>query len=382
MRPCLTIVAVAALSIAAPAAAQHAEAPAEATATHAGAESAAAAHHEADRSALSCEQILSEQEEVEENPEVSKYIFHHVSDSYVLAFENPLARGEIAVDFKKLECRLLGTNGVLHLGGFAMDLTPSKHAFWMWVAAFLLIVVLWRSGPKKGQLVPRGVGSLVELLVVFVRDEIARKNFPSQEEADRYTPYLLNCFFFILAMNCLGLIPFCAAATSNLAVTAGLAFLTFVITQVAGVRSAGLSGYLKHLTGGVHWALWPIIIPVEFMGLFTKPIALTIRLFANMVAGHIVIFFLIALIFILKTAWLALMSVPFAFGMYLLELFVALLQAYVFTILSSLFIGMAVATGHHHDAGHAAAEAGGHHDGHAHVSAPLAEEQDHHLIRS
>jgi F-type H+-transporting ATPase subunit a len=151
-------------------------------------------------------------------------------------------------------------------------------------------------------------------------------------------------------MNMLGLIPYCASATSNIGVTLALALFTFFITQAAGIRNAGVVGYLKHLTGGVHWALWPIMIPVEFLGLFTKPFALTIRLFANMVAGHIVIFFLLGLIFILKTAWLALVSVPFAFAIYLLELFVALVQAYVFTMLSSLFIGMGSAMGHHgHD---------------------------------
>ena len=143
--------------------------------------------------------------------------------------------------------------------------------------------------------------------------------------------------------------------------TLGLALMTFLLTQAAGIRTAGIGGYLKHLTGGVHPLLWPIMVPVEFLGLFTKPFALTIRLFANMVAGHIVIFFLLGLIFILKTAFLAVVSVPFAFAIYLLELFVALVQAYVFTMLSALFIGMGAAMGHH--GGHEGHEE---HGGHAH----------------
>src|SRR5258707_14268317 len=135
-----------------------------------------------------------------------------------------------------------------------------------------------------------------------------------------------------------------STATSNLAITLGLALCTFILTQVAGIRSAGLGGYLKHLTGGVHWSLWLIMIPVEILGLFTKPFALTVRLFANMLAGHIVIFFLLALIFLLGTVVIAPMSVLFAMGIYFLEMFVGLVQAHVFTMLYSLFTGRAVAT--------------------------------------
>ncbi len=316
---------------------------------------------------LDCPAILAQPAgHHEENPQVADVIFHHVTDSHVVSFESPFTHDSFDLDFKRLQCQALGWNGIVHLGRFAVDLTPTKHTFWMWVAALVLLLMFWFSAPKKGskELVPRGFGTLMEIIVVFVRDEIARKNIPGQKEADRYTPYLLNAFFFILVMNFLGLIPYLASATSNLNVTLGLALLTFVFTQAAGIRAAGLGGWLKHLTGGVHPLLWPIMIPVEFLGLFTKPFALTIRLFANMVAGHIVIFFLLGLIFILKSAFLAAVSVPFAFAIYLLEIFVALVQAYVFTMLSALFIGMGVAMGHH-GAGHeehgaAGAEDAGH----------------------
>ena len=194
---------------------------------------------------------------------------------------------------------------------------------------------------------PHGTAAnLLEMIVLFVRDEIAIKNI-GKEEGPRYTPYLLTAFFFVLFMNLIGLFPELATPTSNLAITAGLALCTFLLTQVAGIRAAGVGGYFKHLTGGVAPWLWPIMIPVEVLGLFTKPFALTLRLFANMLAGHIVLFSLLGLIFIIGSAAVAVVAVPFAVFIYFLELFVCFLQAYIFAMLSSLFIGMGVAMGHH-----------------------------------
>ena len=234
----------------------------------------------------------------------------------------------------------------------------------MWLAALILFALMVGSNRNKNKLVPNGASqNLFEMLVLFVRDELAIKNI-GKEDGPRYVPYLLTAFFILLFMNLLGLFPWMASATGNLAVTAGLAICTFFVTQVASIRAAGLGGYLAHLTGGVHWALWPIMI-LEILGLFTKPFALTIRLFANMLAGHIVIFFLLGLIFMLGHPAVALVGVPFAMGIYLLELFVAFVQAYVFTMLSALFIGMGVAMGHHGEHDHGAADAG-------HVEAPTA----------
>jgi F-type H+-transporting ATPase subunit a len=209
------------------------------------------------------------------------------------------------------------------------------------------------------------VPNIIEMLVLFVRDEIAIKTI-GKEYGPKYVGYLLSAFFFILFLNLLGLIPEMAAATGNVNVTAGLALCTFFITQFASIRAAGLGTYLKHLTGGVAWWLWPIMVPVEILGLFTKPFALTMRLFANMVAGHIVIFFLLGLIFIMKSVALAAVSVPFAIGIYFLELFVAFLQAYIFTMLSGLFIGMGVAIAHHDDHHHEAEGKHSHDHGAAH----------------
>ena len=309
---------------------------------------------------LSCEQIRAKgtpHAATDEN--VSEVIFHHVTDAYTVAFESPVSHAELAFNFKDLECRLLGWNGVVSLGGLDIDLTPTKHTFWLWVGALLVVLLFLVGRPpkKKGDYVPRGLYGALEFLVLFVRDDIARQTIPDREAADRYTPYLLTAFFFILVMNLLGLIPFCASATSNVSVTLALALFTFLLTQAATMRATGFAGYFKHLTGGVHWALWIIMIPVEFLGLFTKPFALTIRLFANMVAGHIIIFFLLGLIFLLHTLIVAPVSVAFAGAIYLLEIFVACLQAFIFTMLSGLFIGLGVAAGQH---GHGEAEGGEH----------------------
>jgi F-type H+-transporting ATPase subunit a len=297
-----------------------------------------------------------------EGEDVAGYILHHVADSNEYEFEVPLSHNHIPIHLPRILIPLKdgactpvadpSGHGEVYpgLGAGCLDLSITKHTVMMWLAALLLIgaILLW-SNRDKTKLVPKGPGAnLFEMLVLFVRDELAIKNI-GKEEGPRFVPYLLTAFFFILAMNLLGLFPWMATATGNIAVTCGLALCTFFVTQAAGIRAAGLGGYLKHLTGGVAPWLWPIMIPVEVLGLFTKPFALTIRLFANMLAGHIVIFFLLGLIFMLRNPAVALVSVPFAFGIYLLELFVAFVQAYVFTMLSALFIGMSVAMGHHHD---------------------------------
>ena len=232
------------------------------------------------------------------------------------------------------------------IGAHHVDLSITKHVINMWIAAGILLLVL-AAGVRRRALVPKGGYNLLETFVLFVRDEIAEKNIG--HEAPRYTPYLCSAFFFILFMNLTGLLPIpsiagkfpgISTATGNLGVTVVLALFTFVLTQIAGMRAQGAVGYWAHLIpAGVPKWLWPIMLPVEVLGLFTKPFALTVRLFANMVAGHIVIFFLIALT-VLISPFIAPVSVAFALGIYLLELFVALVQAYVFTMLSAVFIGM------------------------------------------
>ena len=160
---------------------------------------------------------------------------------------------------------------------------------------------------------------------------------------EKFLPFLLTIFFFILTCNFLGLIPGAATSTSNISVTATLAVISFIVTQAGGMMRNGIFGYFKGLIPhGIPAWLLPIMFVVEILGLFTKPFALAIRLFANMTAGHIVILALLGLIFILKTPFVSPVSVLFALFIYLLEILVSLIQAYIFTMLSALFIGMAV----------------------------------------
>jgi len=231
------------------------------------------------------------------------------------------------------------------MGNRYIRLDITKHVINMWLAAGVLLIVVGLAARKRA-LVPKGGYNLLETLVMFVRDEISVKNIGPH--ADQYTPYLCSAFFFILFMNLLGLLPIPAwrgfpgisTATGNVSVTVVLALFTFAITQIAGMRAQGVFGYWAHLVpSGVPKALWPLMFVIEFFGLFTKPFALTVRLFANMVAGHIVIFFLIALTLFISV-YVAPLSVAFALGIFMLEIFVALVQAYVFTMLSALFIGM------------------------------------------
>lgn len=236
------------------------------------------------------------------------------------------------------------------VAGITFDLSISKHVFFLLLAALLLVVVsLYAARKNQKNAVPRGVGNLIEVFIVFIRDEVALPNMG--KGGLKYLPYLLTTFFFILIMNLTGLIPYGATSTSNVSVTGGLALIAFVMIQTAAIRAQGLKQYLAHLTGGVHWALWPIMIPIEILGLFTKPFALCIRLFANMTGGHIVLLSLIGLIFIFKSYVLAPVPVLFALGINMLELFVAFLQAYVFMMLTSLFMGLGMQTEHHEEEG-------------------------------
>ncbi|MDP1678138.1 MAG: F0F1 ATP synthase subunit A [Bacteroidota bacterium] len=257
-------------------------------------------------------------------------------------------------DGPELELPFLGHVHLPHFELLGINMSITKHVVFLWFAAIILVVALSIVARKNlKNKVPRGFGNLVEVFVMFVRDEIVIPNMGKR--GLKYLPYLLTNFFFILVMNLLGLFPYGASATANVSVTAGLAIIAFLMIQISAIRAQGFGHYLAHLTGGVHWALWPIMIPIEVLGLFTKPFALCIRLFANMTGGHIVILALIGLIFVFQTIAVALISVAFALGIYMLELFVAFLQAYIFTMLTSLFMGLGMQTESHgseHGHGH------------------------------
>lgn len=258
-------------------------------------------------------------------------------------------------DGPKIEVPFVGHVHLPSFHLFGIDLSITKHVVFLWLAAVILVVALTIVARKNAKSkIPKGFGNLIEVFVLFIRDEIV---IPNMGKAGlKYLPYLLTNFFFILVMNLLGLIPYGASATGNVSVTAGLAIIAFMMIQLSAIRAQGLGHYLAHLTGGVHWSLWIIMIPIEILGLFTKPFALCIRLFANMTGGHIVILALIGLIFVFKSYAVAPVSVAFALGIYMLELFVAFLQAYIFTMLTSLFMGLGMQSDSHshgaHEQGH------------------------------
>jgi F-type H+-transporting ATPase subunit a len=291
----------------------------------------------------------------------------------------PFNRGEnpvihlpyIRIPFKAGACPASNEEEASLTAG-CLDLSITKHVVMIFIsAALLMLVFVGFSHKDRKQTVPHGAtANILEMLILFVRNEIAIPNI-GEEEAPKYTPYLLSAFFFILFMNLLGLIPWFSTATSNIGVTCALAVCTFVVTQLAGLRGGRAGSYFKHLaTGGGPVLLSPLMIIIELASLVSKPFALTIRLFANMLAGHIVIFSLLGLIFVINHVGASLVAVPFAMAIYFLEIFVAFLQAYVFTLLSAVFIGMNIANAHHDHAddhpNHA--DAHGHHEAHQGVA--------------
>jgi F-type H+-transporting ATPase subunit a len=228
----------------------------------------------------------------------------------------------------------------------SLNLGPTRHLlFFLAVGLLVLGLLRWTLASYRGT-IPRGIAAFVEILVIYIRDEVAEKNI-GHEEGRKYTPLLLSFFFFILIAAFLGLMPFSATATGNLSVTLGLAFVSFLAMQYGGISKYGV---VHHFAGmvppGLPLWLVPIMIPVEILGVFSKPFALMIRLFANMLAGHMVItalLLLIPLMSVISTAFGVAMipvSVGLALFIDLLEILVAFIQAYIFTLLTAIFIGM------------------------------------------
>ncbi|GAA4096259.1 F0F1 ATP synthase subunit A [Mucilaginibacter panaciglaebae] len=228
-----------------------------------------------------------------------------------------------------------------------LDFSITRNVASMWLGmAILLIVFLSMSSAyrKRSGKAPKGVQSVLEPLVMFVRDDVAIPNIGAKYQ--RFIPLLLTMFFFILINNLLGLVPFFPGGfnlTGNIAVTMVLALITLVVVNVSGNKY-----YWKHIFApDIPLWLYIIMVPVEIIGIISKPFALMIRLFANITAGHIIALSLISLIFIFKTLWVSPASVLFVVFMDVIELLVAFLQAYIFTMLTALFIGMAVEEHHH-----------------------------------
>jgi F-type H+-transporting ATPase subunit a len=243
----------------------------------------------------------------------------------------------------------------LHVGSLVIDLSPTKHLVFMLIAAVLvtLVFTLTARSVARAQAQgrpPKGFAGAMEATALFIRQEVILPNVGHHGEG--FVPYLLTLFFFILAMNLLGLLPWGATATSNIAVTAALAIMAFFVVEVTGMRSLGAKGYLgtifylpHGLPGGVGGSILKVVLlavmtPIELIGKLAKPFALAVRLFANMTSGHVLVLALIGLTFLFQSYSVGLAASALATGVMLLELFVAFLQAYVFTLLSSVFIGL------------------------------------------
>jgi F-type H+-transporting ATPase subunit a len=232
------------------------------------------------------------------------------------------------------------------------DFSITKNVASLFISVLILLVVLLTAAgayKKTGiKSAPKGVQSFMEPIVLFVRDEVAIPNI-GKKKFSKYMPFLLTIFFLVLTNNFLGLIPFFpggANVSGNIAFTMTLAVCVFVVVNLSANKS-----YWEHIfwMPGMHWSMKLFLAPIELIGVFTKPISLMIRLFANITAGHILVLSLICLIFIFKTVYASAIAVPFAVFIGLIELLVAFLQAYIFTMLSAMYIGMATEE-HHHEA--------------------------------
>lgn len=243
----------------------------------------------------------------------------------------------------------------IRIGNLAIDLSPTKHTIFVLLAAILVaIAFIWtgqsvQKAQRQGR-APRGFASAMEVTALWARQDIVLPN--AGPSAARYAPYLLTLFFFIMVMNLLGIFPWGVTPTGNLSVTAALALVAFLVIEISGMKKLGVKGYLgtifflpHGLPGGVAGAiLKPIMLiimtPIEIIGKLAKPFALAIRLFANMTAGHVLVLALIGLTFLFKSYSVGVAASVMATGIMVLEVFVAMLQAYVFALLTAVFIGL------------------------------------------
>jgi F-type H+-transporting ATPase subunit a len=238
----------------------------------------------------------------------------------------------------------------IRVGSVVIDLSPTRHLVYMIVAALIVAVVFLATSRAVARAhaqgrPPRGFPAAMEAMALYVRQEVILPNVGPHGEG--FVSYLLTVFFFILTCNLLGLLPWSATPTSNIAVTGAMALVSLAVVEISGMRALGLKGYLGtifYLPHGLPTALKPamlvIMTPIEIIGKLAKPFALAVRLFANMTAGHVVVLALIGLTFFFESYLVGVAAALMATGIMLLELFVAFLQAFVFTLLTSVFIGL------------------------------------------
>jgi len=296
--------------------------------------------------------ILQAQEAAQETIDIGELVLHHTSDAYSFGLEG-IFHDRFVLHWAKWPDVVIGS---VHL-----NLTPTKHVIFMVIAATLVFLTMWIAGrslkrQEAGSRAPKGFAAAIEGLVLFVRNDIAIANIGP--DGARFAPFIATLFFFILYMNLLGLLPWGASATGNLAVTGALAIVSFLVIEVGGMIKLGARGYLRTIfmevpgVGGVAGVVMSIgLAPIEFIGKLVKPFALAVRLFGNMTAGHFVILSLFGIIFLFGSlpTWnyaIGFTTAALVTGIMLLELFVGVLQAYVFALLTAVFIGM-MQTEHH-----------------------------------
>ena len=267
------------------------------------------------------------------------------------------------LDGPEIELTILGRGFVwhlpqwepVHIAGMTIDFSPTKHVVFVVLAALLSIAIfLPIAAAMKGKYAnraPKGFANAMEAMILYFRDEVVRRNIG--HGADAYTGYILTIFFFILFMNVLGLVPFGAAATGNYMVTGALALITLIVVEISGMMSLGFKGYMRTiffvppgLNPVMAAVMLVILTPVEILSKLAKPFALMIRLFANMMAGHTLVLSLLGMIFLFAGAGLAVAngvaaaSIAMVTAIMMLEIFVAFLQAYIFAMLTAVFIGL------------------------------------------
>jgi F-type H+-transporting ATPase subunit a len=274
-------------------------------------------------------------------------IEHHIGNAHEL--ETPFGVVHLPENWKIP----LGTNGEGQPR--YLDISPSRHMVYMVLSAVIVALIFiptaqaLRRGEQQGK-TPKGFSGAMEAMALWVRQEVVLPNVGAHGEG--YAPFLLTVFFFILTMNLLGLLPWGATATSNIAVTGAMAIIAFLVIEVTGMISLGPRGYLKTifylppgLPGGVGGSLLKVLLlavmtPIEIIGKLAKPFALAVRLFANMTSGHVLVLALLGLTFLFQSYAVGISASLLATGVMLLEVFVAFLQAFVFTLLTAVFIGL------------------------------------------
>lgn len=294
----------------------------------------AVAQHAADsvRAAQAAEQGL----------DLGEMILHHTADAYV-------------IDWYPLFTIHLPRFRDVHVGGLTLNFSPTKHVVYMILAGLLVFLTMWYAGrqlkrQRAGERAPSGFANAIEAFVLWVRNDIAIANIG--HDGAKFAPLIMALFFFILFCNILGLLPWGSTPSGNVAVTGALAILVFFTVEISGFVKLGPKGYLRTIfpqvpgmTGGGAVAISLAMAPIEILGKLVKPFALCIRLFGNMTAGHFVILALFGIIFLF---WhlpgvnyaIGITTAALVTGIMFLELFVAFLQAYVFALLSAMFIGM------------------------------------------